>query len=556
MKQQKISLVFIISGLLIITTVIPNTYGGNVKENSNKVMNLIISGSTIIVDNEGDGNATKIQDAIDISKDGDTIFVYSGTYVENIVVNKQVSIIGINSEFDTGDDIGKPIVDGNKKGSVIKVVADNVNISGLQIQNSGSEGGWDVVDSGVWCYNSNFITLKDNYITENLDGIFVDGSNYVVVQNNEFYYNNWNGLDIYKCKNTTVLNNEFFNDGIMAFDTEQNQISDNTINGQKIIYLEGKTDLTVDEEVGQVILFDCQNIRIINQYISNTNVGMIIYNSTKINISHCTVSDVKWYGILLGHSVNNTIIFNSIFENNIGIYLRFSSNENKIIYNNISNHTYQGILIKENSDENLIYKNNFFSNKYNAWDECNNQWDNGTGGNFWSDHWYKKDTNYDGISERPYYIPLKGIDRHPFMAPIGNDTDPIPPTLEIEIPKEGYLHFGNSIDPYPMSSGKTVIFALPTMSPLEIKVRASDNSGLPTVMLFFDEYNVEELWNADFLKLESVGAGSDLYKVKLEKWRIGTHKLTFIAFDRYGTEAPPVEMELFFFYFPHPAIVP
>jgi len=48
---------------------------------------------------------TKIQDAIDLAIDGDTIYVYSGFYQENLVVSKSVII--------RGEDREKTIIDGD-----------------------------------------------------------------------------------------------------------------------------------------------------------------------------------------------------------------------------------------------------------------------------------------------------------------------------------------------------------------------------------------------------------------------------------------------------------
>ena len=53
-----------------------------------------ISGNTYFVGGHGQNNYSKIQDAIDNASDGDTIFVYSGIYHENIVINKSITLLG------------------------------------------------------------------------------------------------------------------------------------------------------------------------------------------------------------------------------------------------------------------------------------------------------------------------------------------------------------------------------------------------------------------------------------------------------------------------------
>ena len=59
----------------------------------------------IYVDDDGGKDYTTIQAAINAANPGDTIYVYNGTYIENIVVSKTLSIVGNN----TNDCIVKPL---------------------------------------------------------------------------------------------------------------------------------------------------------------------------------------------------------------------------------------------------------------------------------------------------------------------------------------------------------------------------------------------------------------------------------------------------------------
>ncbi|UCG70754.1 MAG: right-handed parallel beta-helix repeat-containing protein, partial [Thermoplasmata archaeon] len=81
-----------------------------------------------IVDQAGGGNFTTIQDAINNSNDGDTIYVWAGTYLENVVVNKTVSLVG-NGSSDT-------IINGTDFDIGVDVVSDWVNISGFKVTNA------------------------------------------------------------------------------------------------------------------------------------------------------------------------------------------------------------------------------------------------------------------------------------------------------------------------------------------------------------------------------------------------------------------------------------
>jgi len=78
---------------------------------------------------EGPNNYSKIQDAVDNASDGDTIFVYSGIYRENIVINKSVFLIG--EDKNTTIIVGK---EGLK--TIINITANKVKIKGFTITNS------------------------------------------------------------------------------------------------------------------------------------------------------------------------------------------------------------------------------------------------------------------------------------------------------------------------------------------------------------------------------------------------------------------------------------
>lgn len=60
---------------------------------------------TWYVDDDGGADFTCVQDAVDAASPVDTIFVYSGLYVENIVVNKTLKLIG--------EDKNTTVLDGN-----------------------------------------------------------------------------------------------------------------------------------------------------------------------------------------------------------------------------------------------------------------------------------------------------------------------------------------------------------------------------------------------------------------------------------------------------------
>lgn len=400
---------------------------------------------TIIVDNEGDGDFTTIQDAIDSANPGEIILVYSGNYNENIVVDKAINLIGEDEELGDGIDVGKPVIDGTELGNSVLINADNVKLEGFKVQNSGND--LDNIDAGISIQSDNNMLIS-NEITDNEFGIYVKESS-------------------------------------------GNNISENFI-------------------------------------FSNEATG-----------------------ILLNYSNDNYLYRNEIYDNKLnGIFLDSSNDNNIILFNNMSNNLDTGIhIMDETNENNLIYNNNFFGNEFNARDFSSiglNKWYNDNIGNFWSNQWYRKDTDNDGISNIPYYILRKGIDRYPLMEPSFNTPEPIPPSIdEIEIPKEGYIHIGNSAN-IPSFGGKILIIAFPWMDPLELKVRVNSAYTIDAVLAYVD-FDETKPW--DNIRLESK-LGSNLFTGKLTMNIMGSRILTFIAYDIWGVASDPVEMEITCLYIP------
>jgi len=142
------------------------------------------SGNTIYVDDDntsGPWNGTQeypcrnIQDGINNSDNGDTVFVYNGTYYENVIINKSINLVGEDKEI--------TIVDGEEGEFVFNITADHVNVSGFTIQNG---------SLGIKIFNTSNNIITDNIVKENINyGISVyNWSNDSLIYRNNFIGNN------------------------------------------------------------------------------------------------------------------------------------------------------------------------------------------------------------------------------------------------------------------------------------------------------------------------------------------------------------------------------
>jgi len=174
-----------------------------------------------------------------------------------------------------------------------------------------------------------------------------------------------------------------------------NVVVDNLVNAKPLVYLEGVLDRVVGE-AGQVILIKCNNITVQNLNLSNTAVGIELWETNSTEMRKNNITNNSEYGIWLIYSSNNTISGNNITNNSVcGIQLEFSSN-NKFNHNNFINNLNQAL--------------SYYSGV--------NTWDDGypSGGNYWSDY-MGIDSNGDGMGDSPYIIDSNNQDNYPLMNP-------------------------------------------------------------------------------------------------------------------------------------------
>jgi len=326
---------------------------------------------------------TSIKQGVAIASPFDTLLVKKGIYNEvNIVIDKPLTLLGE----------GNPVIDGENKGEIITIIADNVTVDGLSIINVGTSYTAD--------YAAIRVVKSKNFLIQNVKleklffGIYLEKSRDGRVFNNKIIgdaveeYNSGNGIQLWYCRNIEVEQNivQHVRDGIyLEFSdsiTINNNLSSNNVRYGLHFMFSNNDDYT-------------------NNTFENNGAGVAVMFSKQIKMYNNTFKK-NWgtssYGLLLKEINDAEITGNTFEENTIGITVEGS---NRIEYkNNDFKSNGWAIKVRGACYSNSFINNNFLSNSfdisYNA--RLN---DNVFENNYWSSY-----TGYDldknGIGDIPY----------------------------------------------------------------------------------------------------------------------------------------------------------
>ena len=251
---------------------------------------------------------SSIQDGINAASNADIVIVYSGTYYQNVTVNKRLTLRGI----------GQPIVDAGGNESAITLAANGITLEGFTA----------ILDQNVaWKYPGINVSSNNNTLSGNIASNMIIGISLSSSSNNNTLSSN------------TANHNQY---GIYLQSSSNNTISSNTAtnNGQYGISLSSSSNNTL-----------------VGNDASNNNYGGISLSSSSNNtlIGNNALSNKWWsfdgyysFGISLSSSSNNTLMGNNVSYNQNGISL-ISSSKN-MLKNNIMKGNSHNFDLRGSSD--------------------------------------------------------------------------------------------------------------------------------------------------------------------------------------------------------------
>jgi parallel beta-helix repeat protein len=258
-------------------------------------LHLVTAGSAaanlIYVDNTGQiADFNTIQAAVISASPGDEIIVKPGTYEENIVVNKNISIA---SESGNSSDTIVRAADVSQ--DIFSILANGVSIKGFGISGSKS--------SGVHVLGFTDCRIENNKLFNNSYGIDL----YIMSSGNKLDNNEISncltgislGGGIYNNLSNNLISN--CSNGISLFDSSNNVLENNLISkNTEGIYLTGESN---------------SNILVGNTVVLNEKSGMFIYETSNnliynncfnntVNVESETVSDKNNWNVTKTEGIN------------------------------------------------------------------------------------------------------------------------------------------------------------------------------------------------------------------------------------------------------------
>jgi parallel beta-helix repeat protein len=252
---------------------------------------------------------TTIQAAVNAASAGDTVYVYNGSYTENVdIATAHLTIEGEGSDVVT-------VTAASSADHVFYVQADYVNISGFNVT-----GATNSNKAGIYAYSVQHCNISDNIILINAIGICLYTATNNTLTNN-IASNNAYGIIVTFSNNNNILINNTANSnsyaGITLQSSDSNSLTNNTadLNDVINIWLSSSSNCILTNNIAsdgysgiQLSMWSDNNILINNTANSNGYAGITMYSSDSNSFTN-NIADLNYRGAHLYGSCDN------IFDN-------------------------------------------------------------------------------------------------------------------------------------------------------------------------------------------------------------------------------------------------
>ena len=336
-------------------------------------------------------NANILQDAIDNAPEGSILKLPAGVYKGNIIINKPITIIGKEDGV---------VIDGEGKGTVIKITGSYVTLKNLKIINSGDLH--HKLDAAITLNNGKQCEISDCIIDDCLFGIDAQMITNSIISNN-------------------IITSKDVDLGLRGDGLRLWYSNDNLIKGNKLIK---SRDMVVWYSHGNIIeenygehcryslhfMYTGKNIVRNNKYKFNSVGIFFMYSQDTIATGNLVQSSLGATGMGIGlKDVSNfTIEDNTIIYCAQGLYIDrspFEPDTNNWITNNKILYNAEALHFHSLSENNIIKKNVIMGNIEDIVNDSRGSKtnENDIVGNYW-DNYEGFDKNNDNIGDTPHKV--------------------------------------------------------------------------------------------------------------------------------------------------------
>ncbi len=383
------------------------------------------------------------------AEDGDVLRLGAGTYRENVVLERPVTL----------DGQGHATIDAQEHGSVITVTGEGITVKNVTVIGSGSDH--ETIDSGIQLTKTAVAPqILNNVVLGNLYGIDIHGAPDALVSGNRIegrqdrlVNRRGNGIYVWNSPGAIVEYNDvrWGRDGIFVNSSRQNIFRNNLFRDLRFAvhymyadHSEVTGNVSIGNDLGYAVMFT-SNVKVKdNVSIDDREHGIMFNYANRSEITGNYVRSAKEKCVFL-YNANRNLFADNWFEDcGIGIHFSAGSQDNSIYGNSFVGNRTQ---VK------------FVSTKWHEWSE------NGRG-NYWSDN-AAYDVNGDGIANMPYR-PNDSMDHVLWSQPAAK--------LLLGSPAVQLVRWSQSAFPALLPGG--VIDSFPLMTPVKPSVAGKgENAG-------------------------------------------------------------------------------
>ena len=309
--------------------------------------------------------------AVRLAGPGDVILVERGHYEERLLIDKPLTLRGID----------RPTLSGGMQGDVIRVTAPDVTIEGLIVRDSGDD--LEKQQAGIYIQpGAHRAAVRRCDLVYNLFGLWIQGvkdvevSDTLIVGKRDYYSSQrGNGIQLYDTEGARIVNNNvsFVRDAIYVDVTHHAVFRGNRMHHSRYgtHYMNSFNNLWEDNETylnrGGLALMEVRDQTVRNNRAWGNSDHGIMLRTIQDSVIEGNVVAANQRGFFIYDAEYNTLRGNLVVDNRVGVHLWAGSKNNEVEGNDFIANREQIRYVASRDEPWGVKQGNYWSN-YLGWD--------------------------------------------------------------------------------------------------------------------------------------------------------------------------------------------